>query len=216
MATPCDVEYSNGRLICYLPITRPTSKVRVLRHDQPVATRSEPCKKGDVVEWQISYFTSDHREMVELAQLLELAYHNDLIRKEKLQQLLTDITKNQEFFAEKYSISIDNSSLPEDFHGFRVVKKTVPILQKSTKGVKIWVELRSKQRAVGFQPMLFLRIPISSVSPSLVGRKAQRNQIVQWEPSVPILFDTMRAFSIASEKHHADMIDILEWILGER
>jgi len=58
------------------------------------------------------------------------------------------------------------------------------------------------------------QLPITSVSPSLVGKTAQPKQIVEWEPSMPILFDTIRAFSIASEKHHEDMIDVLKRILG--
>lgn len=214
MAEYCNVEYKKSRLICYLPITTSKGKVRILRAEQPVATRSVPCRKDDIVEWQISYFADGHRRMVELAELLRLAFHYDLIGEEELKELLNETKGDQEFFEEKYSISIDNSGLPEDFHGFRVLKKTVPILQKNTGGVQVWVELRHKQRGVGFQPMLFLRIPISHVSPNLVAKTAQRNQIVKWEPSTPILLDTTRAFSIASEKHNRDMIDVLRRVLG--
>lgn len=218
MADYCKVECSTGRLVCSLPITAQTGKVRVLRRDQPVATRSIELCEGDIVEWQISYFAfaGDHRKLVELAELLELAYHNDLIETQKLQRLLSEIRRNEEFFEERYSISIDASRLPENFHGFRVLKKIVPILQKNIKHVQIWVELRPRQRAVGFQPMLYLRIPIELVSPNLVGRTAERNQIVTWEPSLPILLDTVRAFSIASQKHHQDMIEALERILRPR
>lgn len=213
MAASCSVEFLKGRLICYLPVTMPTGKVRVKRHGYPVATRSFPCGREDIVEWQISYFADGHLKMIELAKLLELAYHNNLIEKEELQQLLNEIKKNQEFFAEKYSISINNSGLTEDFHGFKVLKKKVPILQKSIEGVKIWIELGHKQRAVGFQPMLYLHIPINSVSPNLVGKTAQKKQIVEWEPSMPILFGVVKAFSIASRKHYKDMIDVLEFII---
>lgn len=210
----CDVEYLNSKLICYLPITTPTGKVRILRGDQPVATRRTELCEGDVIEWQISYF-GEQRRVVELAKLLELAYHNALIADQELQQILSEITNEQEFFAEKYFISMDTLSLPENFHGFRVLRKIVPILQKDVDDVQVWVELRHKQRAVGFQPMLYLRIPVDAASPRLIGRTAQPREIMTWEPSIPILIETLRAFSILSTKHHNDMIDVLKRILGK-
>ena len=214
MAEYCDVRYINGKLVCYLPITTPTGKVRVLRGDQPVATRSTELRDGDLIEWQISYFADERRRMVELAALLELAHDNGLIAESELQQILSRINDNMDFFAEKYFICVDTPSLPEVFHGFRVLRKIVPILQKDVDDVQVWVELRHKQRAVGFQPMLYLRIPIDAVSPSLIGRIAQSRQVVTWEPSIPILLETLRAFSILSTKHHNDMIDVLRRVLG--
>lgn len=216
MAEYCDVRYINGKLVCYLPITTPKGKVRVLRGDQQVATRSTELREGDLIEWQISYFADKRQGLVELAKLLELAYQNGLIADSELRQILLEISGNQEFFAEKFFISVDSSNLPELFHGFRVLilRKMVPILQKDVANVQVWVELRPRQRAVGFQPMLYLRIPINAVSPSLIGRIAESKQVVAWEPSIPILLETLRAFSILSTKHHNDMIDVLRQILG--
>lgn len=208
----CWVDYSDGTLRCVLPITGATSKVRVLRGGEFVATRRDHLREGDVVEWQISYL-ENHDKMVELAKLVELAYRNRLLEKEELEHLLSEVTGNTDFFAARYSIDVAAGNLPHDFHGFRVLKKTVPVLQKETEGVEIWIELRHKQRAVGFQSMLFLRIPITCVAPNLVGQTAGRNQIVTWQPSAPILLDTVRAFSIASQKHRNDMIDILTRIV---
>ncbi len=118
---------------------------------------------------------------------------------------------------------------------------TVNIPQKLLKRVLVPIPPESFQQYVeiGYQEMVKLRaagyiseaqekfaqmkasietmvtqLPITSVSPSLVGKTAQPKQIVEWEPSMPILFDTIRAFSIASEKHHEDMIDVLKRILG--
>ena len=207
----CDIEYANGKLVCHLPITMPTSKVRILRGDQPVASKTIQLNQDDVIEWQISYFADEHQRLVELGKLLELAYRYNLTEREQLLQLLSEIQKRQEFFTERYSISID--VLPEEFSGFMVLKKAVPILQKNIENVLIWIELKHKQRAVGFQPMLYLRIPIENVYPSLVGRTARTREIVSWQVSIPILFDTVRAFSIASRKHCNDMIDVLKRVL---
>ena len=213
MAEYCDVEYLNGRLICYLPITTPTGKVRVLRGDQPVATRQSPLHKGDVIEWQISYFTNGHQRLVELGKLLDLACHHNIIGRDELLRFLTKIGTQREFFAQRYSISTSLGGLPEDFYGFSVLKKTVPVLVRNINNILIWVELRHKQRAVGFQPMLYLRIPVEAVLPNLVGRTAEPRQVVTWEPPTSILLPTARAFSIASSKHQNDMIDVLRRVL---
>lgn len=213
MSQPCDVGYENGKLTCYLPITTPTSKVRVLREDQPVATRSAQLREGDLIEWQISYFADEHRRSVELAALLELAHRNGLVAASELRGIFSEIADNVEFFAEKYFISVGTPHLPEVFYGFRVLRKVVPILQKYVNDVQVWVELRHKQRAVGFQPMLYLRIPIGAVRPGLIGRIAQPRQVVRWEPSIPLLVETVRAFSILSTKHHNDMVEVLRRVL---
>ncbi|MCL0081841.1 R.Pab1 family restriction endonuclease [Dehalococcoidia bacterium] len=207
----CDVEYANERLVCHLPITTLTSKVRVLRANQPVATRQTPLQKDDIVEWQISYFADEHTRLVELGRLLDLAYRHNLIAKHRLSSFLTEIRAQREFFAEKYAITL--GEFVGEFYGFNVLRKQVPILVKEVNGVLVWVELRHKQRAVGFQPMLYLRIPMQAVSPSLVGQVAGPRQIVTWQPTPSILFPTAKAFSIASGKHKADMVSIVEYIL---
>ncbi len=104
--------------------------------------------------------------------------------------------------------------MPQEFHGFELLHKTVPILLKDTDGVKIWIELRHKQRAIGFQPMLFLRIPASQVFPNLVGRVAEKKQIVTWKPEIRIVMDTVGAFAIASKKHHGDMVELVRRVVG--
>lgn len=212
MAEYCDVQYKDGKLICYLPITRPKSKWRVLRSDHPVATRTTQLTQEDIIEWQISYFDERGR-MEELARLLDLAYHNNLVEAGELHQRLSEISEQQEFFAERYSISTAPISMPGDFYGFNVLNKTVPILIRNINNVLIWVELRPKQIAVGFQPMIYLRIPIEAVSPNLVGRTAQPKQLVTWESSTAILMSTVRAFSVASKKHKNDMVKVLKQVL---
>jgi hypothetical protein len=209
----CDVEYLNGKLICYLPITTPTGKVRVLRSDQPVATRQTPLRRGDVIEWQISYFANGRQRLVELGKLIDLACHHNIIGRDELLRLLSEIRAQREFFAQSYSISTGLGSLPEDFYGFSVLIKTVPVLVRTINDILIWVELRHKQRAVGFQPMLYLRIPIEVVLPNLVDRTAGWRQIVTWELPASILLSTVRAFSIASSGHQNDMIDVLTRVL---
>lgn len=215
MGEYCNVEYVDGKLVCHLPITTPTGKVRVLRADQPIATRQIPLQEGDVIEWQISYFAEEHTRLVELGKLLDLAYRHNLVEESQLVNLLAEIQRQREFFAEKYAITIGGVTV-EEFYGFHVLKREVPILAKKIDDAVVWVELRHKQKAVGFQPMLYLRIPVESVSPKLIGRVAEPKQVAIWHPSPSLLFTALKAFSIASRKHHTDMISILERVLAKR
>jgi len=89
---------------------------------------------------------------------------------------------------------------------------------KEVGGVTIEIELRHKQRAVGFQPMLFLLIPLEQLRPcegppSLVGRPAEKNEVACWEPRVCILFEVVKGFSLASRSHRGDMLCMLEMVL---
>jgi|DewCreStandDraft_5_1066085.scaffolds.fasta_scaffold04763_5 hypothetical protein len=218
MATPCKVAYDNGKLVCYLPVAKPTGKVRVLRGDRPVFTRRDPLSQDDTIEWQISYFADGHSRLVELGELLNLAFQNNIVNRNQLRKLRSSIEKQQEFFADRYSITIPTDpagSSSMRFYDFTVLKKTVPVLVKNVDDVTIWIELKHKQKAVGFQPMLYLRIPIQSVSPSLLGRCASLKQEVTWHPTWKILFETVKAFSVASSKHRQDMIEVLGQVLNE-
>ena len=215
MRKECNVKYSNGDLICELPITTPTGKTRVLRKDMYIATRKTAIEKDDIIEWQISYFNKKN-EMIELAELLNLAYKHNMVEKNKIKELLNEIKKQNEFFSEKYSIDIEDFFNEKNFYGFKLLKKVVPVLVKEIDRILIWIELRSKQKAIGFQPMLFLRIPITQTSPNIIGQIAEPNQILSWKIPLSVFFSTIKAFSIASKKHRDDMIDILERILGAK
>jgi len=213
MGDYCTVRCENRRLVCDLPLTIPTGKVRVLRQGQPVATRQTKVEKGDLIEWQISYFADNHTRLVELGELLRLALENRLTSKADLEQLMREIEGVREFFAESFATTM--SEPHAEFHGFRVSHKLVPILTKEVDEVVIWIELGHKQRAVGFQPMLFLRLPIENVSPCLIGRTAEPNQLVHWEPTLSLVFETVKGFSICSRKHHHDMLEVLSRCMGD-
>jgi len=125
-----------------------------------------------------------------------------IIQNSKLSNMLWTYTRG--FFNEK------------NFCGFKLLKKVVSVLVKEIDRILVWIELRSKQKAIGFQSMLFLRIPITQTSPNIIGQIAEPNQILSWKIPLSVFFSTIKAFSIASKKHRDDMIDILERILGAK
>lgn len=76
-----EVRWENGKVVCLLPITLPTSKVRVKRDDEPVSVRQNNLKEDDLLEWQISYY-KDEKILIEVGKMLELSYQHRIIARD--------------------------------------------------------------------------------------------------------------------------------------
>lgn len=208
------VEWQNGKIVCFLPITLPTSKVRVKRKDEPVAVRQIKIQDDDLLEWQISYKQND--VLIEAGKMLELAYQNKLFTKEELERL-REYAKTMPLFDESFEIKREetgNKFLDE----FELIFRRVPIIRKHLEnGCFVEAELKHKQKAVGYQPMLYVFIPanivISDSSTPLVGRCAKQNEVVEWYPTKKDIEGIIKTFSILSQKHKNDIIEIINRIL---
>ena len=100
-----NVKVEQGRVICLLPITKPTSKVRVKRKGrEPIATRRMILKGEDYIEWQVSY-----KEDTELARALKCGALEGLWGIEKLKSLRDRISSISAFFDEVMSITRKDS-----------------------------------------------------------------------------------------------------------
>jgi len=58
MAFYCEVTLEGGAVVCHLPITLPTGKVRIKRERMPLAVRQNVVRESDGVEWpdyKVSY-----------------------------------------------------------------------------------------------------------------------------------------------------------------
>jgi len=228
------IEYKDNAIWCYLPITLPTSKVRVKRElsDKsrriikprlgpliPIATRKEILREEDLIEWQISYFDKQLGKLIELGEMLYLAAKNGLITKHELHKLLDYAEKIDKTFEQKFQFDFVESN--EEFEGFRVGYERFPVLYKELEdNCKIKIILRHKQRAVGYQAMIFLYIPLKNVItgrnyPPIVGRKAYSKEYVIWKASKNHIFELTRAFIIASDDHKKDIKNIISNILQE-
>lgn len=73
------------RIVCKLPITQPTGRVRVKRKGEPIAVRQEPMDAEDVLEWQIAY-RDDEGNPTELGAMLQLARDHFLLTPNDLTQ----------------------------------------------------------------------------------------------------------------------------------
>lgn len=144
-----EVGWEDGRIVCELPITLPTSKVRVKRNDEPIAVRQNNLKEDDLLEWQISYY-KEGKILIEVGKMLELAYQCGIVTKEELEKLEDYIDKVPKVFDEDFEITkeeIDKKFLGE----FKIIFRHVPIIRKELdNGCFIEAELKYKQRAVGY------------------------------------------------------------------
>jgi hypothetical protein len=199
------VAWDDG-LICYLPLTTPSGKVRAKRGHEPLATRSAPLAEGDLLEWQISY--------IEISRLLQLGYENKLIKRQELEELGKELRSQRNFFSDRYKIQ--RIATRQVFEGFKIIYRRHPILHKDLKhNICIEVEFKPQQKGVRAQPMVYLFIPVQELieGEDLLGRTARLNEVVRWRPSSEILFEVVRAFALASPQYRDDMVEILEAIL---
>ncbi len=225
MGASGDICVFNGgtdRIECYLPITLPTSKIRVKRRIlrdgreiiEPVAPRRTRIESNDYFEWQISYKDRDTGELVEFGRLLKLFIEKNRITRREICRIIEEYY-NLPTFQESFEIYREENRVePRLFGGdFNVLVEKTPILRIYLEDDDSFIDivLRHKQRAVGYQSMVFLYIPVSSykIKPNLVGRTARAKQRVIWTPSRHDITAILRAFMIASEKHRSDMIRIL-------
>ena len=212
-----EVRWEDGKIVCLLPITLPTSKVRVKRNDEPLSVRQNELKEDDLLEWQISYYKED-KVLIEAGKMLKIAYEHGIITKEELEELIDYVKKIPKLFDEEFEITKKptNTKFLEEF---KVIFRHTPIIHKDLdNGCFVEAELKHKQKAVGYQPMLYVFIPVKNVvannlTRSLAGRTAAPKEIVKWFPTKNDIIGIMKTFAVLSQKHRNDVIEIIEKIM---
>lgn len=209
-----EVKWENGKIVCLLPITLPTSKVRIKRNDEPIAAMQNNLKENDLLEWQISYY-KEGEVLIEAGKMLELAYQHGIATKDELEKLAEYVDKVSNLFDEDFDIT--KEEIDKEFLGeFKILFRHVPIIRKELdNGCFIEAELKHKQRAVGYQPMLYIFIPVKNViaDTSLVGRPAKSKEVVKWFPTKNDVLGTIKTFAVLSQKHKNDILEIIKRII---
>ncbi|WP_052833597.1 R.Pab1 family restriction endonuclease [Staphylothermus hellenicus] len=215
----CEVRWEDGRIVGLLPITLPTSKVRVKRNGEPIPARQTKLREDDLLEWQISY-KKDEEVLIEAGKMLEIAYNRGIITREELKQLRDYAVKVPQTFDKQFKILKEETN--RAFLGeFKVFFRHIPIIHKDLdNGCFVEAELKHKQRAVGYQPMLYVFIPVRNVVTndavgSLVGRTARPKEVVKWFPTKNDIIEIMKTFAVLSQKHREDVIEIIERIISK-
>lgn len=212
----CLFEWENNKLLFSLPITLPTSKIRIKRRHidefgyeryESIAPRQVELSDKDFIEWQISYIYDN--ELVEFGAMINEFYQKNILTEKEILKVLMDI-KNEPTFEEIFYIkrkSINYKKIKD----FEILIEESPILRLNfNDGCFVDISLKHRQRAVGYQAMVYLYIPLKNKniisSKPIIGRKADRGEIIKWYPEKEHVIGLLKSFLIASRTHRQDII----------
>jgi hypothetical protein len=225
-----------------LPLTDVTGKVRVKQKSSdgfglPVAPSKVLLGKKDYLEWQIGYdipntnsptvvpeikfnrngetkYGHELSKIIFEAVRLGILSTNDLIREiEELEKIPPG--KFEESQAVQVEVSTNAAA-----DGFQSAVQRLPQFTKSTPHGWVQIQLKQKQRAVGYQAMVYVCLPMAEVlamdgSPRQPGG-ARSKETVYYDftrANSDLLLDIIHAFGIASQQHNEDIRQILGKIL---
>jgi len=204
----------------------------------PIATRREPFKENDYVEWQISYATDNPpidskvedvrlngQIGFELTKLLCDGIKLGLLLNSDIQEMKSfiDNIQRSDTLEENERILREDSKL-EVKGGFKKFIEKSPLFIKNNeeKGYFVEIILKHKQRAVGLQAMVYLCIYINQLKDGdgelLIGRTARPREFGILEiasENKEIIIDVVKAFAIASWQHRNDINSILNQVVSK-
>lgn len=225
-----------------LPLTDVTGKVRVKEMTPdgfglPVAPSKTVLGKTHYLEWQIGYdvpntnsptvvpqisFTrkGETKYGHELSKILFEAVRTGFLSTNEVAGELALLKKNSTgTFEESRTVEVEVST-NTSADGFQSAVQKLPQFTKTTPHGAVQIQLKQKQRAVGYQAMIYVCLPINQVlamdgSPRLPA-KAKSKETVLYEfnaSNAAFLMDIVHAFGMASRQHNEDIRNILGKIL---
>jgi hypothetical protein len=225
-----------------LPLTDVTGKVRVKEaapdgFGLPIAPSKTILAKKHYLEWQIGYdvpntnsptvvpqinFTRKGEKKYghELSKILFESVRLGLISTNELTRELKLLKKNSTgTFEENRTVEVEVST-NTTADGFQSAVQKLPQFTKTTPHGSVQIQLKQKQRAIGYQAMIYVCLPMSEVlamdgSPRQPS-KAKSKETVFYDfntKNSAFLMDIVHAFGMASQQHNEDIQKILGKIL---
>lgn len=225
-----------------LPLTDVTGKVRVKEMTPdgfglPVAPSKTVLGKKHYLEWQIGYDVPHTNSPTvvpqisfirkgeikyghELSKILFEAVRLGIISTNEVAGELALLQKNSTgTFEESRTVEVEVST-NNTTDGFQSAVQKLPQFTKTTPHGSVQIQLKQKQRAVGYQAMIYVCLPMSEVltmdgSPRSPA-KAKSKETVLYEfnaENAAFLMDIVHAFGMASRQHNEDIRNILGKIL---
>jgi hypothetical protein len=225
-----------------LPLTDVTGKVRVKEKSSdgfglPIAPSQVALGKKHYLEWQIGYdipntnspslvpeikfirngemkYGHELSRIVFEAVRIGLLSTNDLVREiEALKKI--PASEFEEGQVVQVEIATNTAA-----NGFQSAIQRLPQFTKTTPHGWVQIQLKQKQRAVGYQAMVYVCLPMNEVmtmdgSPRKAG-PAKSKETVCYDfnrENAAFLLDILHAFGIASAQHNEDIRKILGKIL---
>ena len=233
---------TNNAVLVRLPLTDVTGKVRVKEKTPdgfgiPIAPSKTALGKKHYLEWQIGYdspttnspssvpqirFTrkGETKYGHELSKILLDALRLGILSTNDLQREIAMLPKLAEkSFEERESIEMEAAQKPDEV-GFARSVQRVPQFIKITDHGSVQIQLKQKQRAVGYQAMIYVCLPIDQVLNAegeprkTAAAKSKETVFYRFDrDNAGSLLDVVRAFAMASKQHNEDIGNILTKIL---
>jgi hypothetical protein len=236
------VETNGDAVRVRLPLTDVTGKVRVKEKSSdgfglPVAPMKTALGKKHYLEWQIGYdipntnsptvvpeikfirngetkYGHELAKIVFEAVRLGILSTNDLLHEI---DSLKKIPSNE--FEENQAVQVEVSTNAAA-DGFQSAVQRLPQFTKSTPHGWVQIQLKQKQRAIGYQAMVYVCLPMDEVltmdgTPRKAGN-AKSKETVYYDftrANSGLLLDIIQAFGMASQQHNQDIRKILGKIL---
>jgi len=225
-----------------LPLTDVTGKVRVKEKSSdgfglPVAPSRTALGRRHYLEWQIGYDspTTNSPSAVpqirfqrkgetkyghELSRVVFEAVRMGLLSTNDLAREIEALRKIQPAgFEESQTVQVETETNGAA-GGFQRAVQRIPQFTKATPHGWVQIQLKQKQRAVGYQAMVYVCLPLTEVLamdgvPRNAG-PAKSKETVYYDfnrENAAFLLDIVHAFGIASAQHNEDIRKILGKIL---
>ena len=235
--------FTNGDSIrVRLPLTDVTGKVRVKEQTPdgfglPVAPSKVSLGEKHYIEWQIGYdipntnspslvpeirfiragetkYGHELSKIILEAVRLGILSTNDLIREI---EALKKIQPSEFEESQPVQVEVSTNTAAD---GFQSAVERLPQFTKTTPHGSVQIQLKQKQRAVGYQAMVYVCLPMSQVL-DMTGnlRKpgpAKSKETVYYDfnrENGAFILDIINAFGIASQQHNEDIRRIIGKVL---
>ncbi|HZF02347.1 MAG TPA: R.Pab1 family restriction endonuclease [Methylomirabilota bacterium] len=236
------IETQTNAVRVRLPLTDVTGKVRVKEKSSdgfgiPIAPSKVSLGEKDYLEWQVGYdIPSTNSPSVvpeikfirngetkyghELSKIIFEAVRIGILSTNDLIHEIDSLKKiPPSEFEESQAVQVEVSTNAAA-DGFQSAVQRLPQFTKSTLHGWVQIQLKQKQRAVGYQAMVYVCLPMAEVlamdgSPRKPG-SAKSKETVYYDftrANSDLLLAIIHAFGIASQQHNEDIRQILGKIL---
>jgi hypothetical protein len=235
--------FTNGNSVrVRLPLTDVTGKVRVKEMSPdgfgvPVAPSRTVLGEKHYLEWQIGYDlpNTNSPSVVpqihfqrngeikyghELAKIILESVRLGLLSTNELAREFAVLEKIQPSeFEESRAVQVEVST-NADAGGFQSAIQRLPQFTKTTPHGLVQIQLKQKQRAVGYQAMVYVCLPLNQVL-DLNGKprppgKAKSKETAYYDfnrDNAAFILDIIHAFGLASQQHNEDIRELIGKIL---
>lgn len=227
-----------------VPITQPTGKARIKsKSDENSFARIHPTRTYKIdencyLEWQFKYDTKVGNEeypsnlpdlvfigsngyqknLYEFSEMIYRFYEWGYISKLDLEDVKTYLLNNHNLIEDVIKMTVQPApDIMVDGMVFKQTTVVFPQIRKQlTEDWYVDISYKDKQRAVGWQVMLYLCCPLAKLNKELIGRTANVNETVELcfgEEHKEMVLELIKLLGILSEGHKKDMISIIDLII---